>query len=210
MATVSSVPQRSPPRPPAPARAPAAGPSLTETSWAPRRELTLADWIRQGRSLGTIGRASGWWIGDWIRFGNARYGEKYEVAARITGYDAQSLMNMAYVASRFDFSRRREKLSFSHHAELAALPPDEQDRWLDRAEAERLSSRLIRKELRRGALPPGPSCQAGAKADGSGPSRDGGAAAAGVMVCPECGHAFQASSDRDSPCGESDSGARPQ
>jgi hypothetical protein len=123
---------------------------LTETSWSPGRELRIDDWVRHGRSLGAIGRGSGWWIGDWVRFGTARYGEKYDIAARITGYDAQSLMNMAYVASRFDYSRRREKLSFSHHAEVAALPSDEQERWLDRAERERLSCRRLREELRSG------------------------------------------------------------
>ena len=44
------------------------------------------------------------------------YGERYELAAKVTGYDAQTLMNMFYVASRFEISRRREKLSFSRHA----------------------------------------------------------------------------------------------
>jgi hypothetical protein len=77
-------------------------PILTETSWSPRCELTLGDWTRQGRCLGSVSRATGWWIGDWIRYGNARYGEKYETAASATGYDIQSLMNMAYVASRLE------------------------------------------------------------------------------------------------------------
>jgi hypothetical protein len=144
---------------------------LTETSWSPRRALTLDDWLRHGRSLGAIGRGSGWWIGDWVRFGNSRYGERYTCASRITGYDTQSLMNMAYVASRFDPSRRRESLSFSHHAELAALPFEEQERWLDRAERQRLSSRRLRQELRRVQQP-----------------RRRRAAAAEQMVCPYCGH----------------------
>src|SRR5687768_3997103 len=90
---------------------------LTSKSWSPRGAPTVADWVRLGRGLGALGRASGWWIGDWLRYGNARYGERYGAAARITGYDVQSLMNMAYVAGRFEVSRRRESLSFSHHAE---------------------------------------------------------------------------------------------
>lgn len=36
------------------------------------------------------------------------------------------------VASRLETSRRRDVLSFSHHQEVAALPPEEQDRWLGR------------------------------------------------------------------------------
>ncbi len=34
-----------------------------------------------------------------------------------------------------EFSRRRENLSFGHHANVAALEPPEQDYWLDNAEA---------------------------------------------------------------------------
>ena len=56
-------------------------------------------------------------------------------ASRITGYDVQTLMNMVYVATRFESGRRRERLSWSHHAELAALEPPEQEEWLTRPRA---------------------------------------------------------------------------
>jgi hypothetical protein len=123
--------------------------TLTTTAWRPRLELSLAAWARQGRWLGALGRGSGWWIGDWVRYGNARYGDRYTSAARVTGYDVQSLMNMAYVAGRFEASRRRAGLSFSHHAEVASIPAEEQDLWLDRAEVGNLSVRSLRSELRR-------------------------------------------------------------
>jgi hypothetical protein len=112
-------------------------------------DLAMADWMRQGRWLGALGRGSGWWIGDWVRYGSARYGDRYRPAARATGYDVQSLRNMAYVAGRFDVPRRRESLSFSHHAELASLSAEEQDLWLDRAEAGALSVGALRCEMRR-------------------------------------------------------------
>ena len=121
---------------------------LATTAWSPHVPLSVSDWMRQGRLLGTLGRATGWWIGDWMRYGSTRYGDRYAGASRVTGYDVQSLMNMAYVAGRFDAPRRREALSFSHHAELASLPPDEQDLWLDRAESSKLSVRSLRAELR--------------------------------------------------------------
>jgi hypothetical protein len=131
--------------------------------------------VRCGRSLGTVGRACGWWLGDWVRYGNARYGERYKLAAQITGYDAQTLMNMAYVASRFAGSRRREGLSFSHHAELAALSQGEQDRWLDTVAAEHLSVRALREALRKARRQPA------AHADLRGHE---------AIVCPSCGHRF--------------------
>ncbi len=137
--------------------------------------------MRQGRWLGALGRASSWWIGDWLRYGNARYGERYGAAARVTGYDVQSLMNMAYVAGRFDVSRRHEHLSFSHHAEVASLPAEEQDRWLDRAAAESLSVRSLRSELRKTRERPEPESAPAP------PPRD-----RHELVCPECGHQFSA------------------
>jgi hypothetical protein len=147
--------------------------SLTPTSWASGPELQPAEWIQWGRWLGTVGRGSAWWIGDWVRYGNARYGERYKLVASITGYDTQTLMNIAYVTSRFEPSRRRESLSFSHHAEVAALSREEQDRWLDQAMFERLSVRGLRAELRRA------------------PQRDRAPSAAATVRCPCCGETFE-------------------
>ena len=118
-------------------------------------ELTYEDWLRQGSKLGLAGRNAAWWIGDWLRYGTRRYGSKYAAAARTTSYDRQTLMNMVYVATRFEFSRRRENLSWSHHAELAALAVADQDRWLDRAAAERFSVRDLREMLLSSKQPAG-------------------------------------------------------
>jgi hypothetical protein len=121
---------------------------LRDTAWVPEGQLDLAQWLEYGKRLGALGRGVAWWLGDWLRYGNERYGEKYSRATRVTGYDAQSLMNMNYVASRFEPARRRKGLSWSHHVEVAALDPAEQDQWLDLAEAERLSVHSLRLELR--------------------------------------------------------------
>jgi hypothetical protein len=95
-----------------------------------------------------MNRSSPWWLGDWIHYGNAKFGEKYSRAFKITGYDPQTLMNMVYVASHFEISRRREELSWSHHETVASLKPDEQDRWLSRAIDHKLSVADLRLELR--------------------------------------------------------------
>jgi hypothetical protein len=158
--------------------------ALTPVSWEPREGLSFEDWVGHGRRLGATARAVGWWIGDWVRFGNVRYGERYSRAARITGYDAQTLMNMAWVASRFEISRRREKLSWSHHAELVALDDDDQEAWLDAAEANRMSVRSLREELRRAR-----------KAARDAPPGSERVAGPGALVCPECGHTFATAHD---------------
>jgi hypothetical protein len=172
--------------------------ALTPTSWAAGCELAVSEWVEQGRCLGAIGRGSAWWIGDWIRYGSVRYGDKYAAASQVTGYDAQSLMNMAYVASRFEPSRRRPGLSFSHHAELAGLPPEDQELWLDRAEAGGLPVRTLRAELRKTRERSAARLSLGRER--TTPERNGAAATVGSrrfrrverdeLECPHCGHHF--------------------
>jgi hypothetical protein len=202
--------------------------ALTATAWSPSADLTVSDWVRQGRWLGALGRGSGWWIGDWLRYGNARYGERYGPAARVTGYDVHSLRNMSYVAGRFEVPRRRADLSFSHHAVLAGLPVGEQELWLDRAEAGALSVGVLRAELRRvrdraasrateaaaaaerrsgmagarqHAPPKRQDVQPGRVAQAAAGFRPATAPCESTMpavVCPQCGHQFVAAVDAGS------------
>jgi hypothetical protein len=123
-------------------------PAGRDVAWAPGQELEHPEWVRWGRRLGAMSRVSNWWVGDWLQYGAARWGEKYVEAARITGYDVKTLRNIVYVAKRFDLSRRRDKLTWSHHAEVAVLDSQEQDKWLDRAVADQLSVADLRIELR--------------------------------------------------------------
>lgn len=117
-------------------------------SWIPSHELAAHEWAAAGRRIGAVGRCIQWLLGDWIAYGNTKFGERYARASKITGYDAQTLMNMVYVASRFSGSRRRENLSWSHHETLASMEPDEQDRWLNEASKHRWSVSDLRMMLR--------------------------------------------------------------
>jgi hypothetical protein len=152
---------------------------MTRVSWAAPPDLELAEWVDQGQRIGLMSRGAGWWVGDWLRFGNARYGEKYARARKITGYDTQTLMNMVWVCSRIETSRRRERLSWSHHVDVAALDLLTQERLLNQAEAEHLSVRDMRELVRgdrrtkRDDAPPPPA----------NPSAD-------ELVCPQCGYSF--------------------
>lgn len=162
-----------------PQGAPAA---LKSVSWVPGENLSYEEWLRQGSRLGLAGRNASWWVGDWLRYGTHRYGKKYTAATQVTGYDRQTLMNMVYVATRFDISRRRENLSWSHHAELAPLEPDRQDFWLDRAAAERLSIRDLREELS--------SLKEPSARERATPAKK---RTEQMVTCPECGHEFSPS-----------------
>jgi hypothetical protein len=158
---------------------------LTRVGWMPSTNLGLAEWSAVGRRFGEIGRCSQWWLGDWIHYGNTKFGERYSRAVKLTGYDVQSLMNMVYVASRFDVSRRRENLSWSHHATLAALEADQQDYWLARAAADKLSVADLRVELRGARRTHEPGVAEGDVRAGTAEPREH----AGVVVCPNCGEA---------------------
>jgi len=96
--------------------------------------LPYEQWELIGRKLRSVERAIQWLIGDWIRFGESHYGEMYAQALDATEYSYGTLRNQAYVAGRFELSRRHDNLSFTHHQEVAALPPAEADDLLARAD----------------------------------------------------------------------------
>lgn len=72
-------------------------------------------------------------IGDWLNHGEAAYGEMYAQAASETGLPEETLMILKYVSSRIEPARRIKDLTWSHHREVAKFPPEEQDKWLERA-----------------------------------------------------------------------------
>lgn len=99
------------------------------------------EWSALGRTLQQMEKSVMWWIGDWLRFGERKYGETYTQAIEATGYSYGTLANAKRVASTYEISQRSENLSWSHHAEVAALPPSDREEVLTRAAAEGLSTR---------------------------------------------------------------------
>lgn len=112
--------------------------------------LSFEDWAKAGRQLSGIVDSSAWWLGDWLVFGKTTYSDCYQLAIQGAGLRYQTLRNYAWVARRFDLSRRRAKLTFQHHAEVASLPVEEQDRLLDQAERELWTTKQLRNAIRQG------------------------------------------------------------
>jgi hypothetical protein len=134
-----------------------------ETTEAPfpgtqtRTALILPDglgfecWESVGQTLLTLGRSVAWWVGDWYLFGEQRYGERAaQAVGDETGYAAHTVQNAAWVASRFEPSRRREHVTFGTHAALAGLE-DAGQRYalLERADTERWTCQRTREEVKR-------------------------------------------------------------
>jgi hypothetical protein len=111
---------------------------------------TLQQWIAFGRKLRGIRSALQWTIGDWLNYGESRHdwGEKYAQALDETEFDYGYLRNMASIAGKFQASRRHDKLSWSHHQAVAALPEPEQDTWLKQAEADHWTRAYLRAQIK--------------------------------------------------------------
>jgi hypothetical protein len=112
-----------------------------------RAGLTYEEWLLAGRQISKISSASAWWLGDWLLYGERDYGKRYREALERTPFDYKTLRNYAWVARSIEMSRRRDKLSFQHHAEVAGLREAEQDLWLTRAETSGWSRNELRRRL---------------------------------------------------------------
>lgn len=139
-------------------------------------DVTFPEWVQIGEDLAVEYKSCHWRIGDWLNYGERKWGEVYAQALENdgSGFAYQTLANDKYVASRIELSRRKEHLSFTHHAEVAGLEPEQQDEFLDRAEDERLTTRELRQLVRatRTLLPVA--------------SLD-----SGTVVCPTCGQPWK-------------------
>jgi hypothetical protein len=112
------------------------------------RRPSFDTWADIGRQLSVVLASSAWCLGDWLIYGQRVYQDRYREAVERTGLDYQTLRNYAWVARRFELSRRRDGLAFGHHAEVASLPEHEQDFWLRKAEQLGWSTSQLRREVR--------------------------------------------------------------
>jgi len=117
--------------------------------------LNFEDWAQAGAKIADVIDSFAWCMGDWLVYGQDKFDDRYADAMAAVGLDYQTLRNYAWVARKVELPRRRESLSFQHHAEVARLFPEEQDRWLTRAVENRWSRNQLRRHLRSEAGKPG-------------------------------------------------------
>lgn len=114
------------------------------TTWYRLPEsLNVHQWKAVGEQLISVEKSVMWWIGDWWVYGEQKYGERASAVKDWDGPSFQSCQDAGWVCKKFprqirsdgvETSRRREVLTFNHHKEVAALPPEEADELLDWAE----------------------------------------------------------------------------
>jgi hypothetical protein len=125
-------------------------------TWNLPDDLSEDEWIEAEIVLAKIGAGMMWWVGDYWIYGDKKYGGRKAIVddPNWQGPSFQTCASAASVCRAFEPSRRREVLSFGHHAEVAALEVKEADRLLDWAEAtiattgKPRSSKNLRREVR--------------------------------------------------------------
>lgn len=106
--------------------------------------LSYKDWYAVGQVLQYLALHIQFAVGDWIVYGNKKYGEMYAQAISATGKAYGTLANYAWVAGRIEPSRRRVNVRFGQHSEVAKYTPELQDHFLDMAEAHDMSVMEVR------------------------------------------------------------------
>lgn len=115
--------------------------NLTKISWELPASMTEGDWKAAGQALSQVDGAMNWWLGDWWRFGEHKYGDRKALvdSEEWTGPKFQACADAAWVCAKFETSFRYEVLSFTHHRAAASLPFDEAIRVLNWASENRAS-----------------------------------------------------------------------
>jgi N6-adenosine-specific RNA methylase IME4 len=123
--------------------------TLTETGMNVRGRPTFEQYEAVGIFIKRTHAASGWWLADWLRYGEGRedWREKLSQAQDATGLTEKTLKNVRAIGA-IEPSRRRQGVEFALHAEVAGLEPDEQTHWLTEAEAEGWDRRELRVNIR--------------------------------------------------------------
>jgi len=103
--------------------------TLTPVSLQLPTDLTAQQWQHVGATLQRFDEARQWWWGDWWNAG-VQWKSGQEVCAAL-GITYSNASTCGSIAHKFEFCRRRQNLSFNHHAEVSSIPDTSvQDRFL--------------------------------------------------------------------------------
>lgn len=110
---------------------------LTSTGLEVHGKPTFAEHEGVGEFIKRAHQASGWWLADWLRYGESRrdWADRLSQAVHVTGLSEKRLKNIRE-AGAIEPSRRRETVEFALHEEVCRLPAEEQAHWLEMADTE--------------------------------------------------------------------------
>jgi hypothetical protein len=128
------------------------GSEATEVALKLPKKMKYEDWESAIHQLIAAGASSSWLIGDGLAQGESWFGEDYAQAfdpEKLKRIDVDTLRNYQWVSENVAVVRRRTNLSWSHHQEIAAMKPNEQEYWLNLAELNKWSRNELRREVKR-------------------------------------------------------------
>ena len=112
------------------------------------QNITFEEWYAYGQHLWEIKQDLQWCIGDWLLYGEKRWGETYAQALSVTEYSEQTLKNLANVSKSFPKKKYRQqyRLSHSHFAAVAAsdIPTAKKSEFLQAAVDNEMSREDVR------------------------------------------------------------------
>lgn len=115
-----------------------------EVSWTPSPDMDFDQYQRIGRTFQQIKSSLAWWVGDWLNFGEQKFGEAATQAMEDTGKAVETLAKWKAVSWRVPKEIRRTTLTWTHHFYVAYVPDEHKDLLLGLAEILELSSRELK------------------------------------------------------------------
>lgn len=115
-----------------------------EISWTGTEDMTFEDYQRIGRTFQQIKNSLAWWVGDWLNFGDRKFGEAAMQAVEDTGKSMETLLKWKAVSFRVPRNIRRSDLGWTHHFYVAYVPEEQRGKLLDLAANIDLSSRELK------------------------------------------------------------------
>lgn len=104
-----------------------------QTGLTIKQETTYEQWEEIGNFLMKLHESQPFWIGDWVNWGESKWGEKYTQARALTKLDYSTLAHYKMVCSKIPREQRVEGASFSHHRILVKHDPIQRARLLEQA-----------------------------------------------------------------------------
>ena len=96
---------------------------LSTTNLTFKRDVSKEEWMDVFKALKQVEGCVQFWIGDCLAYRQQKWG-MYDDIAEETGYADRTLRLVKETAEKIESGRRLPELSFSHHVEVASLPPE--------------------------------------------------------------------------------------
>src|SRR3990167_1831438 len=111
-------------------------------------EPTFEQWLECGDFVKKVNSANHFWIGDWINYGEHKWGEIYSQALDETDFEYQTLRNDKWVANEIPLSWRQDNLRYSHALIIASLPQKEKEYWCNKLKDEKLTVDELKEQIK--------------------------------------------------------------